>query len=202
MQTPGLLEAVLDPDPIVQFRQWFADAQSAMIPQADAMTLATATNDGVPSARMVLLKGVDERGFRFFTNYLSRKGRELEKNPRAALVFFWEALGRQVRIEGTVSQLSPGESDLYFGSRPVDHQLSSVVSPQSEPVVREQLDARFDELRTMYEGRPIPRPGYWGGYCVAPQKIEFWQRRFARLNDRVMYTRIQEGGWSMQRLAP
>ena len=200
---PGeLLEASLDPDPIVQFQQWYQDARDAGIPQADAMTLATAARDGTPSARIVLMKIVDDRGFIFFTNYRSRKGRELAENPRAALIFYWEALGRQVRIEGTAEKIPGAESDAYFDSRPLENKLSSLASPQSEPVTREELDRRYDELKRQYGGRPVLRPTHWGGYRVRPDRMEFWQRRFARMNDRVVYQRRRDGSWEMTRLAP
>ena len=202
-RVPGeLLEASLDPDPIVQFQQWYQDARDAGIPQADAMTLATAARDGTPSARIVLMKIVDDRGFTFFTNYRSRKGRELAENPRAALIFYWEALGRQVRIEGTAEKIPGAESDAYFDSRPLENKLSSLASPQSEPVTREELDRRYDELKRQYGGRPVLRPTHWGGYRVRPDRMEFWQRRFARMNDRVAYQRRRDGSWEMMRLAP
>jgi pyridoxamine 5'-phosphate oxidase len=202
-RVPGeLLEASLDPDPIVQFQQWYQDTRDAGIPQADAMTLATAARDGTPSARIVLMKIVDDRGFTFFTNYRSRKGRELAENPRAALIFYWEALGRQVRIEGTAEKIPAAESDAYFDSRPLENKLSSLASPQSEPVTREELDRRYDELKREYGGRPVSRPTHWGGYRVRPDRMEFWQRRFARMNDRVAYQRRRDGSWEMMRLAP
>jgi len=202
-RVPGeLLEASLDPDPIVQFQQWYQDARDAGISQADAMTLATAARDGTPSARIVLMKIVDDRGFIFFTNYRSRKGRELAENPRAALIFYWEALGRQVRIEGTAEKIPGAESDAYFDSRPLENKLSSLASPQSEPVTREELDRRYDELKRQYGGRPVLRPTHWGGYRVRPDRMEFWQRRFARMNDRVVYQRRRDGSWEMTRLAP
>lgn len=202
-RVPGeLLEASLDPDPIVQFQQWYQDARDAGISQADAMTLATAARDGTPSARIVLMKIVDDRGFIFFTNYRSRKGRELAENPRAALIFYWEALGRQVRIEGTAEKIPGAESDAYFDSRPLENKLSSLASPQSEPVTREELDRRYDELKRQYGGRPVLRPTHWGGYRVRPDRMEFWQRRFARMNDRVAYQRRRDGSWEMMRLAP
>jgi pyridoxamine 5'-phosphate oxidase len=186
----------------VQFKRWFADAVAASVPQPDAMTLATATKDGKPSARMVLLKGVTDRGFEFYTNYLSRKGRELAENPYAALVFHWEELGRQVRVEGSVERLAVEESDAYFATRPLDNKLSSWSSAQSEPTTREELDRKFAETKRLFQGRPLPRPQHWGGYRLVPVRIEFWQRRFARLNDRVEYTKNAMRRWSLQRLAP
>ena len=202
-QTPNLDDHVLDPDPIKQFKLWFDEAGRAGVPQADAMALATATRDGSPSARMVLLKTVDDRGFVFYTDGGSRKGRELVMNPRGALVFFWAELNRQVRIEGTVAQLSAEESDAYFATRPYDSQLSSLTSVQSEPIAsRVELDRRFEQRRLHYDGKSIPRPLSWGGYRVRPGSIEFWQARFARLNDRILYTLQHDGTWVRTRLQP
>lgn len=203
MLFPPLDEHDLGPDPIQVFRAWYDAAASAGVPQHDAMALATASADGAPSARMVLLKEADERGFVFYTNYASRKGRDLAANPRAALVFFWPGHDRSVRVEGTVARLLGEESDAYFAARPRDGQLSSLASAQSEPVAgREALDRRFDELRRQYETEPIPRPAGWGGYRLTPVRIEFWQARFARLNDRVEYRRREDGSWEKRRLAP
>jgi pyridoxamine 5'-phosphate oxidase len=203
MLIPDLDETSLDPDPIKQFQIWFEDARNANPLQADAMVVATATTEGKPSARMVLLKAVDQRGFVFYTNYDSRKGRELESNPYVALVFFWNAMNRQVRIEGTIFRLSAAESDAYFATRPPDGQLSSITSAQSEPIQsRAELDRRFNEIKQRYDGRVIPRPPHWGGYLVEPENIEFWQTRFARLNDRMLYTRQQGSGWMQTRLQP
>ena len=201
-QRGGLAASALDPDPMLQFRRWFDEALSSNLPQPEAMTIATASRDGRPSARMVLLKGVDDRGFEFFTNYLSRKGRELQDNPHAALVFHWESLGRQVRVEGTVVRLSSEESDAYFRSRPLENQLSSWASMQSELTTREELDRKFEEVKQLYRGRPVPRPQHWGGYRIVPERMEFWQRRFARMNDRVLYARRLDGTWSRAHLAP
>ncbi|MBM2846638.1 MAG: pyridoxamine 5'-phosphate oxidase [Bacteroidetes bacterium] len=200
---PDLDERIMHADPIVQFQHWFDDAEKAGITQPEAMTLATASADGRPSARVVLLKLVDERGFVFYTNYDSRKGKELSANPVAALVFFWEEMNRSVRVEGNVTKLSPYESDEYFATRPRDGQLSSLTSSQSEVVEsREVLDRRFEELKKEYEGKTIARPPHWGGYRVYPVRIEFWQQRFARLNDRIVYQRRSDGSWLMQRLQP
>ena len=190
-------------DPIRQFQEWYDEAIAAGIPQCDAMTLATASADGVPSARIVLLKKADENGFVFYTNYQSRKGRELDSNPRAALVFFWAGHNRSVRIEGTVGRVSASESGAYFATRPRDGQLSSLTSNQSDEVGnRATLDETFDALKKRFEGKPIPRPDYWGGYRLKPARIEFWQARFARLNDRVEYTLQPDGLWKKRRLQP
>lgn len=167
------------------------------------MTLATSTPDGAPSARIVLLKDVGARGFAFFTNYLSQKGRELDANPQAALVFFWPALERQVRIAGVVSKLGREESEAYFHSRPRGHQLGAWASHQSEILPnREVLDQRLQEFTRQFEGQQVPLPPYWGGYCVRPSVIEFWQARPDRLHDRFRYTRLEAGGWQIDRLSP
>jgi pyridoxamine 5'-phosphate oxidase len=203
VRIPDLGDHVLDADPIKQFELWFDEAGRAGVPQADAMALATATRDGSPSARMVLLKAVDDQGFVFYTSSVSRKGQELAINPRAALIFFWAELNRQVRIEGAVTRVSAEESDAYFVTRPIDSQLSSLTSSQSEPIAsRADLDLRFEQLKQQYERRPIPRPPSWGGYRVKPESIEFWQSRFARLNDRILYTYRQDGTWARTRLQP
>jgi pyridoxamine 5'-phosphate oxidase len=192
----------MNQDPIAQFRRWFEEAAEAGISQPNAMTLATVSRDGRPSARIVLLKGVTERGFEFFTNYRSRKGNELDANPNVALVFHWEPLGRQVRIEGKAEKVSSGESDAYFRSRPVEHQIGSWASSQSEPASREELDRLFEETKARYAGTVVPRPPHWGGYRVAPRLVEFWQQRVARLHDRLVYERQGETGWRILRLSP
>jgi pyridoxamine 5'-phosphate oxidase len=203
MELPDLDEHILDQDPIEQFKIWFDDAIQSKLIQPDAMALATTGPDGMPSLRMVLLKQVDDRGFVFYTNYNSRKGGDLDTSPHAALVFHWAELGRQVRIEGTVTKVSTEESDQYFSSRPRESQLSALTSQQSRPIAsRNELDLRFEEFSKVFEGKQIARPSHWGGYRVAPSRIEFWQSRFARLNDRVMYSRIKNAQWKMERLQP
>jgi len=199
---PELLENGLDRDPLVQFTRWYEDALHAGVSQPEAMTLATATPEGGPSARIVLMKQYDERGFVFYTNYRSRKGRELEANPRAALIFHWESLQRQVRVEGRTERVSAELSDRYFAERPRENQLSALVSDQSQPASRAELDRRFEQAHAAYQGRAIPRPPHWGGFRVVPEAIEFWQHRMARLNDRVLYRREADGRWRMSRLAP
>ena len=198
-----LQETDLHPDPFQQFRAWLAAAVAAQPINPEAMTLATATPDGRPSARMVLLKGVDERGFVFFTNYESRKGSELEANPRAALVFYWAVLERQVRIEGRVERTSAAESDAYFRSRPWGSRLGALASPQSQVIPdREVLEQRMIELRRQYPDDDIPCPPFWGGYRLIPISIEFWQGQPNRLHDRLCYERRGDGGWDIRRLAP
>jgi pyridoxamine 5'-phosphate oxidase len=198
----GLKESDADPNPIEQFRRWFDEALAADLHEPNAMTLAT-TSDGHPSARIVLLKGFDERGFVFYTNYEGRKSRELETNPYAALVFYWGELERQVRIEGRVSRVSEEESDTYFAGRPRGSQLGAWASEQSRPIEdRVALEERLRELEAEYEGREVPRPPFWGGYCVEPEVIEFWQGRENRLHDRLIYRRSEGGGWRRERLQP
>jgi pyridoxamine 5'-phosphate oxidase len=190
------------PDPIALFRVWLDDAIAAQLPEPTAMAVATATPDGVPSNRMVLLKGVDDSGFRFFTNYKSAKGRDLAANPRAALIFHWQPLGRQVRVTGRVRKLPGAASDAYFATRPSGSQLGAAASPQSEVIAsREALEARVEELAAQWSGRAIPRPRHWGGYVVRPDTIEFWTHRDDRLHDRIRYRR-RGGGWATERLAP
>ena len=199
----GLSERDADPDPVRQFTAWLETAIAARLSEANAMTLATATPDGLPSARTVLLKAFDEQGFVFYTNYESQKGQELAVNPRAALLFYWAALERQVRIEGTVARVSHEESLRYFHSRPTGSQLGALASPQSQPVHdRAVLEARLHELEQRYHGSDIPLPDYWGGYRVAPEMFEFWQGRPNRLHDRLRYTRTPAGVWTITRLAP
>jgi len=201
--TQELAEDELPPDPIALVQRWFADAQAAGIEQHDAMTLATATPDGRPSARAVLLKGLDARGFAFYTNYESRKGRELDANPHAALALLWIPLQRQVRVTGRVERLDPDESDAYFGTRPRGSQLGAWASDQSRPLPdRAQLEARWAALDERYRGMAVPRPPHWGGYRVEPEQIEVWQGRANRLHDRFLYVRAPDGGWTRTRLAP
>ena len=198
-----LRESNVDPDPVAQFAAWFEDARVAGIRLPEAMVLATARADGAPSARFVLLNRFDERGFVFFANYESRKGRELAENPRAALVFHWDPLGRQVRIEGPVERLPAEESDSYFATRPRGARLSALASRQSEVVVsREALEARVAELSAEYPGDAVPRPPTWGGYRLTPEAIELWQHREDRLHDRLRYRRSDDGAWLIERLAP
>ena len=199
----GLDEADLDPDPLRQFGVWLAEAQAAEVPEPTAMTLATATRDGEPSARIVLLKGLDERGFVFYTNYESQKGRELAENPRAALTFYWPALERQVRITGEVAPVSRDESRAYFNSRPLGSRLGASLSRQSQVIAdRSVLEAEFLRLQAEYADGNVPLPDFWGGYRVAPSRIEFWQGRPSRLHDRLRYTRGPDGGWRIERLSP
>ena len=195
-----LNEADLDPDPLRQFAAWFEEAGAAGVRAPEATALATAAADGRPSVRMVLLKGFDERGLVFFTGYESRKGAELAVNPRAALLFYWDPLGRQVRIEGVVERVSEAESDAYFASRPRGAQISASVSPQSRVVEsRAALEALAAELEA--RGGELPRPPAWGGFRLAPQTYEFWQHRSNRLHDRLRY-RHDGGRWKIERLAP
>ncbi len=197
----GLSEADALRDPFAQFERWFQDAVAANLPLPNAMTLATATMQGTPDARVVLLKGIDGGGFVFYTNYLSRKGKELEANPAACLVFLWTELERQVRIEGRIEKVTAGESDAYFATRPVGARLSAWASAQSEPVSgREQLERALEAAESRY-GEDPPRPPHWGGYRLIPTAIEFWQGRENRLHDRLLYRRA-DGGWTIERLAP
>ena len=195
-----LSESESEADPFVQFRRWFAQIRE-LDDDPTAMALATATREGHPSARMVLLKGVDERGFVFFTNYRSRKGRELGQTRRASLLFYWRPLERQVRIDGIVERLSDPESDAYFSTRPIESRWSAAASPQSDPIAdRAELDAWVLAARERY-GDHVPRPDWWGGYRVVPHEFEFWQGRASRLHDRLRYRKAGER-WIRERLAP
>jgi pyridoxamine 5'-phosphate oxidase len=193
----------LDPDPFVQFDAWYRAALQAQVNAPDAMALATASKDGIPSARMVLLKGFDRRGFVFYTNYESQKGRELAENPNAALVLYWPELGRQVRISGAASKVSRRESERYFQTRPVGSRLGTWASRQSEVIAsRHVLEERLREVRERFPDEEIPLPPFWGGYRVAPRAFEFWQSRPDRLHDRFRYTRQADGSWLIERLSP
>jgi pyridoxamine 5'-phosphate oxidase len=197
-----LRRADLASDPLQQFRSWFAGASSALeVPEA--MALATATPDAAPSVRMVLLKGFDERGLVFYSHYTSRKGRELEANPQAALLFHWRPLGRQVRVEGSVERVVAEESDTYFATRPRDAQLGAVASRQSEPLgSREELFERLEGLELDLDGKSVPRPPTWGGFRLVPAAWEFWQHGPSRLHDRFRYEREPSGAWRVERLFP
>ncbi len=196
-------ERSVDPDPIKQFEQWFQTAVDAKLPLPEAMSLATVDRDGKPAARMVLLKRVDQEGFVFFTNYRSSKAKELEANSSAALVFFWPQLEKQVRVEGTVTKTSPEESREYFASRPRGSQIGAWASPQSQVISsRKELERNQAELEERYRDREVEWPEHWGGYCLRPERIEFWQGRSDRLHDRILYEREADGLWSIKRLAP
>jgi pyridoxamine 5'-phosphate oxidase len=200
--TDGLDEKTIDPDPIRQFEAWFNDAMAAKLPLPEAMTLATATPDGKPSARMVLLKQVDHDGFVFYTNYHSAKAEQLDDNPNAALVFYWATLDRQVRVEGTVVRTTVEESRDYFKTRPRESQIGAWASAQSEVISsRDVLEQRAKELEAQYLDREIDCPEHWGGYLVIPERIEFWKSRVGRLHDRILYER-SGNGWTISRLAP
>jgi len=199
----SLSEKDVKDHPITQFSTWWQEALNAAIDEINAMTLATASPDGVPSARIVLLKGFDENGFVFFTNYNSHKGKDLIENPRACLVFFWKELERQVRITGLVSKTSAEESDDYFNSRPPGSRIGAWVSPQSEVINgRNWLEENERKYNEMFDVHPLTRPPHWGGYRVQPVTIEFWQGRSNRLHDRILYSLEENGSWKIERLAP
>lgn len=197
-----LLEKDLEKNPLAQFRKWHEEAIRAGIPFHEAMVLATSGPGGRPSARVMLLKGTDDAGFVFFTNYESRKGKELAGNPHASLVFFWQSLQRQVRAEGSIEKVTDAESDAYFRTRPRGSQAGAWVSQQSSPIAgRQEMDSLFDAVMKKYEGKEIPRPPHWGGFRLVPSSVEFWQGRNNRLHDRLVYRSV-ENGWVTGRLAP
>jgi len=199
----GLAEGDVDPDPLVEFRRWYRLAEESGVPQPDAMTLATATADGAPSARMVLLKGVDDQGFVFFTNYESRKAREMAENPRAALILYWVALRRQVRATGRVEPITAEESEAYFRSRPFGSRLAAWASRQSSLIPdRSVLEDEYRRLEAEYADGEVPLPPFWGGYRVTPDTVEFWMGRENRLHDRLRYRREDRGEWVIERLSP
>lgn len=190
-------------DPLEQFELWLAEAERARLPWAEAATLATAARSAAPSARAVMLRGFDARGFVFYTDYGSRKARELAANRRAALVFLWAPFERQVRVEGEVAKVTAAESDVYFASRPRGSRLAAVASYQSEVIRgRKVLERRMRDLRRRFRGGSVPRPSRWGGYRLTPRVLEFWQGRANRLHDRLRYTRLADGGWRLERLSP
>jgi pyridoxamine 5'-phosphate oxidase len=197
-----LLESDVDCDPLGQFRRWYADAEAAGIRMPQAMALATASGVGAPSVRMVLLKGIEDGEFVFYTGYVSRKAGELAANPNGALLFYWDPLGRQVRVEGSVRRVSAEDSDAYFATRPRGAQLAAAASRQSAVLSsRAELDARVAELEQRYAGEEVPRPDHWGGYRLAPELYEFWQHREDRAHDRLRYRR-DGGNWILERLSP
>lgn len=196
-------ETTVDRDPIKLFRRWFDDAIASGSHLPESMTLATATAEGKPAARVVLLKQVDEAGFVFYTNYRSAKAKELDENPQAALVFYWVGLDRQVRVEGKVERVSSAESEEYFKTRPRESQLGALASPQSEVIEgREVLEEHLRALAEEYRDREVPRPAHWGGYRLKPERIEFWENRPGRLHDRIVYDLQADGSWTIKRLAP
>ena len=196
-------ERAVAADPMKQFASWYERAEGSGIHLPMAMTLATSSKDGKPSARIVLLKQADERGFIFYTNYQSRKGRDLIENPQAALVFFWHDLDRQVRAEGSISRVPADESDRYFATRPRESQIGAHASAQSEPIDgRGPLEAEAARLEKEFSGKAVPRPAHWGGFCLRPSRVEFWQGREGRLHDRIVYSRDPAGRWIVGRLSP
>ncbi len=196
-----LLEANAAASPFKQFDLWFNEAVATQVPEPTAMTLATANAEGHPSARIVLLKGFDDAGFVFFTNYLSRKGQELATQPWASLLFFWQSLERQVRIDGQIHKISDAESDTYFHSRPLGSRIGAWASAQSQPISIEALQQQVVDTQTLY-GETPPRPAHWGGYCLVPTAFEFWQGRPSRLHDRLQYKPDGNGTWHIERLSP
>jgi pyridoxamine 5'-phosphate oxidase len=199
----SLLEADIEKTPVQQFEKWWSDATHSDIDEINAMTLATASSAGLPAARIVLLKGFDERGFVFFTNYESFKGMQMDENPRACLVFFWKELERQVRITGLVEKTSAAESDAYYNSRPATSRIGAWASPQSQVISsREWLEQNEKKYTDEFSGMAIERPAHWGGYRVKPITVEFWQGRPGRLHDRIQYSLQETGSWQVERLAP
>jgi pyridoxamine 5'-phosphate oxidase len=194
----------VDRDPIVQFTHWFTEVCNSNVSEANAMVISTVGPDNIPSSRTVLLKQFDQRGFVFFTNYESQKGREIDHNPNVAALFYWPSLQRQVRIVGTAAPVTDAESDQYFASRPLGSQVGAVVSPQSTPIPdRAWIERRFEEAELeLADGKRVQRPAHWGGYRIAPQSVEFWQGRPNRLHDRIRYRRNEGNDWQIERLAP
>jgi pyridoxamine 5'-phosphate oxidase len=196
-------EATVSKNPFAQFQKWFVDAQNSGEEEPTAMTLATVGSDGTPSARMVLMKGYSEEGFTFFTNYLSRKGRELAETPKASLLFFWQKLERQVRIAGMVKKVLREESNAYFQSRPLGSRLSALASIQSDVIPnRAVIEEKVKQLQEEYSNGDVPLPPYWGGYLLVPVSFEFWQGRENRLHDRLLFTKQKDGEWKIERLSP
>lgn len=202
-QKESLSETDVKPDPFAQFDVWWAEALASEIDEVNAMTIATASPEGKPSARIVLLKGYDPQGFVFFSNYHSHKGMQIDKNPFCSLVFFWKELERQVRIEGIIQKISAEESDAYFQSRPISSQIGAWASPQSKTIPsRDVLEENVIELEKSFANKEIERPPHWGGYRVQPNLVEFWQGRPSRLHDRIQYSLTSEASWNIERLAP
>ena len=202
-QLQSLTEADVDADPLKQFQHWWDDAVNARIEEVNAMTVATASCDGIPSARILLLKGLSPKGFIFFTNYNSFKGQQLAENPRACLVFFWKEVERQIRVTGLTEKLSAAENDEYFNSRPEGSRIGAWASPQSQVIEsRGWLENNTIKIQKAFEHKPLERPPHWGGYLVKPISIEFWQGRPSRLHDRIQYTLQEDGKWLIERLAP
>jgi pyridoxamine 5'-phosphate oxidase len=199
----SLNETDVDANPMRQFDKWFNEAINAKVHEPNAMTLATATTDGRPSARIVLLKGFSDDGFKFYTNYLSRKGKEISKNPLGALTFFWGDMERQIRVEGTIEKLDRDYSEKYFHTRPKKSQIGATASPQSQEIAgREALEQKMAELEAEYGDSEVPKPSFWGGYVLRPRVIEFWQGRRSRLHDRIVYKKTDNKNWKIVRLAP
>lgn len=202
-QLQSLSEQDCATDPFTQFAKWWDEAIKSDLEEANAMTLATASSTGVPSARIVLLKAATDEGFVFFTNYESNKGKELAQNPKACLVFFWSPLERQIRIDGIVEKISETESDEYFASRPLESRIGAWASPQSSVIpTRETIEKNVAMYQQQFADGNIPRPAHWGGYIVKPIQVEFWQGCPGRLHDRIQYTLLEDGGWKIERLAP